>query len=252
MSPFVLYPETTFAADVGHGILGRLCESMEDPSANSIPKHSFAFFATEPVHVYTSDVPAMLASLTGDKNVSLLKDTLERDRQSERTHIYGSGHQWIRTVSLPRHRQAVVSLLSDREVGQWAEDQFKKHGKCYMIVAYKSSSDGEIVDGVLVQKGYRGEVKLPMKVTPGGPRAVSTEANYEWLGHNFVHDESIFALEFVEVWDSKTWTSERMGTGENEDNKAEAESVKVGGIEIVVREKKMSDSDAQDLTLVKF
>ena len=121
-----------------------------------------------------------------------------------------------------------------------------------MIVAYKSSSDGEIVDGVLVQKGYRGEVKLPMRVTPGGPRAVSTDANYEWLGQNFVHDESIFALEFVEVWDLKTWTSERMGSGENGNNKGEADSIKVGGIEIMVREKKMSDSDARDLTLVKF
>src|SRR5271169_861343 len=208
MSPFVLFPQTTIAADVGHGILGRLCESMENPLSNCIPKHSFSFFATERVRVYTSDIPAMLASLTGDKNVSLVKDTLERVGQSERTHIYGTGHQWIRSVSLPRHRQALVSLLSDREVGQWAEDQFKKHGKCYMIVAYKSSSDGEIVDEVLVQQGYRGEVRLPMEVTPGGPRAVSTDANYEWLGQNFVHDEAILALEFVEVWASQAWTSE--------------------------------------------
>jgi len=252
MSPFVLYPQTTIAADVGHGILGRLCESMENPSANCIPRHSFAFFATEPVHVYTSDVAAMLASLTGDKSVSIVKDTLERDRQSERTHIYGMGHQWIRTVSLPRHRQALVSLLSDREVREWAEDQLKKHGKCYMIVAYKSSSDGEIVDGVLVQKGYRGEVRLPMKVTPGGLRAVSTDANYEWLGQNFVHDESIFALEFVELWDSKSWTSERMGTGEVGDTKPEGESVTVGGIEVMIREKKISDNDARKLILVKF
>jgi len=247
MSPFVLFPQTGITADVSHGILGRLCDSIENPSENCVPKHSSAFYATQPVHVYISDVPAVLASLTDDKSVSIVKEILERDRQSERTHIYGTSHQWIRTVSLPRHRQAISSLLSDHEITTWIEDQFRKNGKCYLIVAYKSSSDGDLIGEELVQKGYRREVRVPMKVTPGGPRAVSMDVDYEWLGQNFVHDELVFALEFVEIWDSKAWNSEQMKGDESD-----GEVIRVGDIQIVMREKKVSDDDARDLSLVKF
>ena len=245
MSPFVLFPKASIAADVGHGILGRLCESMENPLANCTPKHSSAFFATEPVYVFTSDVPATLASLADRKTVEIVRDTLEHDRRAERTHIYGMENQWLRTVSLPRHRQALSSLLLDDEIRAWAGDQFKKHGKCYMVVAYKSSSDGDVVDGVLVQKGYRGEVRVPVKTYPGGRRSAGTEVNYEWLGENFVHDEFIFALEFVDIWDSKAWEMQNV-----EDK--EAESVKVGDLEVKMRGKKVTDNDARDLNLVKF
>jgi len=86
-----------------------------------------------------------------------------------------------------------------------------------------------------------------MKVTPGGPPAVSMDVDYEWLGQNFVHDELVFALEFVEIWDSKAWNSEQMKGDESD-----GEVIRVGDIQIVMREKKVSDDDARDLSLVKF
>ena len=234
--PTFLILSQTFPADVGHGILGRLCETLEDPTTNNTPKHSSAFFTNTPVQVHTEAAQSLVNSLK-DQDSAVVAKALGLARESDASHVYRIEHQWIRNVTLQRPGAALRALLSDEEIRDWLKKRLNDHKKCYMIVGYKSCSDGEIVDGILVQKGYRDEVRQ---------RLGTMDVRYDWLGPNFVHNETVFALEVCEVWDAKEfekiWLEEVEG------------SVKVGveDMEVMLVPNGPTDSDMKSMTFITF
>lgn len=232
--PTYLILHQTIPADVGHGILGRLCETLEQPTANNTPKHGHVFFANALIQVDTTDAHSLVNSLK-DRDSVVVDDTLRLARESDASHIYSMEHQWIRSVTLERPGAALRSLLLDEEIRDWLEKKLNDHKKCYMIVGYKSCSDGEIVDGVLVQKGYRDEIRQKLG---------TMEVKYDWLGENFVHNETVFALEVCEVWDGKAyeeiWLEEEQG----------AEKVSVEDMEVVLLPNGPTDSDKKGMAFV--
>lgn len=235
--PTFLILSQTFPADVGHGILGRLCETLENPTTKNTPKHSSVFFTDTPIQVHTEDARSIVDSLK-DQDSAAVGQTLRLARESDASHIYRMEHQWIRSVTLQRPSAALRSLLSDEEIRHWLKQQLNDHKKCYMIVGYKSCSDGEVVDGVLVQKGYRDEIRQKL----GG----AVDVKYDWLGVNFVHNEIVFALEVCEVWDAKTfeknWLEEVQGS----------EKVSVEDMEVILLPNGPTDSDMKSMTFVTF
>jgi hypothetical protein len=234
--PTFLILSQTFPADVGHGILGRLSETLEHPTTDNTPKHSSSFFTNTPIQVHTEGAQSLVNSLK-DQDSSAVGQTLRLARESEGGHIYRMERQWVRSVTLQRPLPALRSLLSDEEIRDWLKKRLNDHKKCYMIVGYKSCSDGEIVNGALIQKGYRDEIKQKLG---------TIDVRYDWLGPNFVHDETVFALEVCEVWDAKEfekiWLEEVKGS----------EKVSVEDMEVIFLPNGPMDSDIKSMTFVTF